>query len=379
MITGLDLVEWQLRVAAGEALPLTQAQLALTGHAIEARIYAESPENGFLPSIGTLSTLNFPPHASFRNGDARIDGGVQAGDTISPFYDPMIAKLIVRGADREQARARMIQALGGIQSVGVQTNIAFLRRLMSDAAFAAADLDTGLIERRHDSLLPPVQNAEAPVLALAVAALLSRDGLGSSRANACAKPVDPWAQADGWRVGGYYQRPFSFIDHGNERTVFVTRNETLWRCSIDHGETHRFEWQAETAADGNPRLRVKFDGIDSTGVVILRNDLVHVFADGGNRVLQLDDPIAQAHGGADQSQGGLTAPMPGKIISIHVKAGDQVKSGDALMVMEAMKMEHTILAPDDGRVEELFFGVGDQVADGAELIAMAAIDSGRAR
>src|SRR5690606_22017403 len=148
----------------------------ITGHAIEARIYAENPDKGFLPSIGTLSTLVFPDHVSFQNGDIRVDGGVQAGATITPFYDPMLAKLIVRGNDREQACARMVQALSEIRSVGVQTNIAFLRRLILDPAFARADLDTGLIERQHDSLFPAVQAASDSTLALGITALLASRG-----------------------------------------------------------------------------------------------------------------------------------------------------------------------------------------------------------
>ncbi|MFJ0672945.1 biotin carboxylase N-terminal domain-containing protein, partial [Bordetella bronchiseptica] len=177
MITGHDLVEWQLRVAAGQPLPAAQDELRLDGHAIEARIYAENPEKGFLPSIGTLAYLGLPAHTAFANGEVRVDGGVRMGDTITPYYDPMIAKLIVHGADREQARARMIQALAHTQAVGVQTNAAFLGRLMRDEAFATADLDTGLIERRRATLLPEPQPAGADVLALASAAVLVRQGL----------------------------------------------------------------------------------------------------------------------------------------------------------------------------------------------------------
>ncbi|WP_188589732.1 acetyl-CoA carboxylase biotin carboxylase subunit, partial [Achromobacter denitrificans] len=179
MITGHDLVEWQLRVAAGQPLPARQEDLRITGHAIEARIYAENPEKGFLPSIGTLAYLGLPAHTAFVNGDIRVDGGVRMGDTITPYYDPMIAKLIVHGADRDQARARMLQALAQTQAVGVQTNVAFLSRLMKDSAFAAADLDTGLIERQRATLLPEPQPADAAVLALASAAVLVRQGLGA--------------------------------------------------------------------------------------------------------------------------------------------------------------------------------------------------------
>jgi 3-methylcrotonyl-CoA carboxylase alpha subunit len=371
MITGHDLVEWQLRVAAGEPLPLTQDQLSINGHAIEARIYAENPEKGFLPSIGTLSALNFPPHAAFQNGDIRVDGGVRAGDTISPFYDPMIAKLIVRGADRDQARARMIQALGEIQSVGVSTNIAFLRRLMGDPAFAAADLDTGLIERQHDSLFPAAENAPLSTLALAAAALLADQGLGSSTLHANVVHADPWAQTDGWRIASLYQRPFTLIDNDAVHELRIGRNGGHWSCS-DAAGTQTFEWRAEGLAPKQYRLRIRLDGVDTSGVVVLHGDFAHVFVAGGVRVLQVRDAVAHPQDEGNVHQGGLTAPMPGKIISIAVKAGDTVKSGDALMVMEAMKMEHTIHAPGNGTVQELFFAVGDQVGDGVELIAIAA-------
>src|SRR5690625_1429831 len=177
LITGHDLVQWQLLVAAGQPLPVSQDQLSLTGHAIEARIYAENPDNSFLPSIGRLDVLDFPDHVAFVNGDIRVDGGVRQGDTISPYYDPMIAKLIVRGEDRDQARARMIQTLEMVYGVGVHTNISFLRRLMLDDSVAQADLDTGLIERRHDALFPPRTPVSDTVLGLAVAAMLARQGM----------------------------------------------------------------------------------------------------------------------------------------------------------------------------------------------------------
>ena len=369
MITGHDLVEWQLRIAAGEPLPVTQEALHISGHAIEARIYAENPDKGFLPSIGTLKTLDFPAHVSFTNGDIRIDGGVQAGDTITPFYDPMIAKLIVRGDDREQARARMVQALGEIRSVGLQTNIAFLRRLMLDASFAQADLDTGLIERQHDSLFPPAQPASNSTLALGVAAVLAHHGQLHSVRSKNTAPDDPWARTDGWRVSGQYSQAFELIDQEAQQSVSVQRHAEQWSFQ-HHDSTMSLEWDAQPVSPGQYQVRIRLDGSDAFATVIVQNENLHVFRDGAVHVLKLHNAVEHAQDDAGGAGGGLTAPMPGKIISIAVKAGDTVKSGDTLLVMEAMKMEHTILAPADGTVQEVFFAVGDQVADGAELIAI---------
>lgn len=370
MITGHDLVEWQLRVAAGQPLPARQEDLRIHGHAIEARIYAENPEKGFLPSIGTLAYLGLPAHVAFANGDIRVDGGVRTGDTITPFYDPMIAKLIVHGADRDQARARMLQALAQTQAVGVQTNVAFLARLMRDSAFAAADLDTGLIERQRATLLPEPTPADAATLALATAAVLASQGQAQSAPHAAA-PADPWDTRDGWRLGGRYQRTLQWIDNGETRHVTVARQGADW--TLDSGDGARpFAWRAEDVNGPARVLRITLDGRERAGTVVLHADKAHVFGDGGARVLDLYDPLAHAQDTQGDHGGGLTAPMPGKIISIAVKAGDSVTKGQPLLVMEAMKMEHTISAPADGKVEELFYAVGDQVTEGAELVAIGA-------
>ncbi|WP_238878133.1 acetyl/propionyl/methylcrotonyl-CoA carboxylase subunit alpha [Achromobacter xylosoxidans] len=370
MITGHDLVEWQLRVAAGQPLPARQEDLRIHGHAIEARIYAENPEKGFLPSIGTLAYLGLPAHVAFANGDIRVDGGVRTGDTITPFYDPMIAKLIVHGADRDQARARMLQALAQTQAVGVQTNVAFLSRLMRDSAFAAADLDTGLIERQRATLLPEPTPTDAGTLALATAAVLASQGQAQSAPQAAA-PADPWDTRDGWRLGGRYQRQLQWIDNGETRHVGVARQGADW--TLDSGDGARpFAWRAEDVNGPARVLRITLDGRERAGTVVLHADKAHVFGDGGARVLDLYDPLAHAQDTQGDHGGGLTAPMPGKIISIAVKAGDSVTKGQPLLVMEAMKMEHTISAPADGKVEELFYAVGDQVTEGAELVALGA-------
>lgn len=370
MITGHDLVEWQLRVAAGQPLPARQEDLRIHGHAIEARIYAENPEKGFLPSIGTLAYLGLPAHVAFANGDIRVDGGVRTGDTITPFYDPMIAKLIVHGADRDQARARMLQALAQTQAVGVQTNVAFLARLMRDSAFAAADLDTGLIERQRATLLPEPVPADAATLALATAAVLASQGQAQSAPRAAA-PADPWDTRDGWRLGGRYQRQLQWIDNGETRHVTVARQGADWTLDSGSG-AQPFAWRAEDGNGPARVLRITLDGRERAGTVVLHADKAHVFGDGGARVLDLYDPLAHAQDTQGDHGGGLTAPMPGKIISIAVKAGDSVAKGQPLLVMEAMKMEHTISAPADGKVEELFYAVGDQVTEGAELVAIGA-------
>jgi 3-methylcrotonyl-CoA carboxylase alpha subunit len=372
MITGHDLVEWQLRVAAGQPLPARQEDLRINGHAIEARIYAENPEKGFLPSIGTLAYLGLPPHTAFANGDVRVDGGVRTGDTITPFYDPMIAKLIVHGADRDQARARMLQALAQTQAVGVQTNVAFLSRLMQDSAFAAADLDTGLIERQRATLLPEPQAASTATLALASAAVLVRQGLAQPGLHTAGKgPSDPWDARDGWRLGNQYQRHLQWVDNGETRRVTVARQGGVWTLDAGSGP-QPFLWRSHASANPNLAygLRITLAGHENAGTVVLHADRAHVFGEGGVHVLELYDPLAHAQDTQGEHGGGLTAPMPGKIISISVKAGDTVEKGQPLLVMEAMKMEHTISAPADGRVGEVFYGVGDQVTEGAELVSI---------
>jgi 3-methylcrotonyl-CoA carboxylase alpha subunit len=367
MITGTDLVEWQLRVAYGEPLPLTQSQLSISGHALEARIYAENPEKGFLPSIGTLRHVHTPPAVTFRRNDdaaarhpaaVRIDSGVRQGDAISPFYDPMIAKLIVWGANREEALAHMAQALSEYQVVGVATNIAFLKRLVESKSFASADLDTSLIERNQETLFPPVQPAALTVLALAAATLLGaeQDGVKASG--------DPWAQTSGWLLNSVQQRRIDFGDEGNAYPVTIAYHLDGW--GIDHaGDSAAF---TIVERQGN-ELVIKLDGKTVRGTVVRESETFHVFSAGAHTALLYTDPMA--HAGEAETEGGrLTAPMPGKIVAIHVRQGDAVEKGTPLLVMEAMKMEHTISAPGAGVVEELLYGVGDQVTDGTQLLVL---------
>src|SRR5471032_278316 len=378
MITGTDLVEWQLRVAAGQRLPKLQDELAIHGHSIEARIYAENPEKGFLPSIGTLRHLDTPSAVAFELGGAagipanvRIDSGVRAGDAISPFYDPMIAKLIVWGADRTQALARMSQALSEYQIVGLATNIAFLKRLIEGAAFSGADLDTGLIERNHATLFPPAHAASDAALALAAVSLIESEK-DVSAAQSGSNKADPWGQALGWRMNQAYARMLSFSDEyaaalpAQAYGIGITYRGDEWLyAQADQGKPARVLSLMSQHGDD---FSIKLGEQAAHGTVRRDGDVFHVFTGGQHYALTYNDPMA--HAGEAEAEGGrLTAPMPGKVVAVLATKGQQVKKGDALVIMEAMKMEHTIAAPHDGLVEEILYGVGDQVADGAPLLA----------
>jgi len=366
MITGTDLVEWQLRVAAGQPLPKQQQELAIHGHAIEARVYAENPEKGFLPSIGTLLCMDTPSHVAFELGDVRIDSGVRAGDAISPFYDPMIAKLIVWGADRAQALARMAQALSEFHIVGLATNIAFLKRLVEGDAFAHADLDTGLIERNTATLFPPPGPAPLSALALAAVALVAAETPASSN------PADPWTSTHGWRMNGTYRRRLAFGDE-----YAATTQAKVYAIDMAY---HAHGWTLEADGKAHPlalvsqhdsRYAIRLDGQAIQGTVRRDGETLHVFTGGMHHVLAWNDPLAHA-GEHETADGRLTAPMPGKVVAVIASSGQLVKKGEPLVIMEAMKMEHTIAAPSDGLVEEVLYQVGDQVADGAPLLAFKA-------
>ncbi|WP_075790739.1 acetyl-CoA carboxylase biotin carboxylase subunit [Massilia putida] len=367
MITGTDLVEWQLRVAAGEPLPKRQDELHIHGHALEARVYAENPEKGFLPSIGTLRHLRTPAAVHFELGQGasaadpaavRIDSGVREGDGISPFYDPMIAKLIVWGRDRKEALARMAQALAGYQVVGLATNVAFLQRLVTSAPFSGADLDTGLIERHRDSLFPSPRPASLPVLALA-AALLLDDGRQAG-------VTDPWAGAHGWRMNGTLARRLELGDNAGTQVLEIAYRREGWQVQVG-GQVASMS----LAGREDTQFTIKLDGAVVRGHVVRDGQAIHVFHAGQHVTLQYSDPLAHA-GDAETEGGRLTAPMPGKIVALLTAPGAVVEKGTPLLIMEAMKMEHTIISPAGGIVEELLYAVGDQVSDGVQLLTFRA-------
>jgi 3-methylcrotonyl-CoA carboxylase alpha subunit len=293
----------------------------------------------------------------------RIDSGVRENDAISPFYDPMIAKLIVWGADRKQALARMAQALSQYQIVGLATNIAFLKRLVEGDAFANADLDTGLIERNHDALFPPARSIPVAAVALAAVSLIEEEK-DKSAAQSGANKGDPWGQALGWRMNFHYARKLAFSDeHGKQYAPMLTYLPHGW-----HFEIKGLEVDLSLFRQDGSDLSIKLGETSVHGTVRRDGDVFHVFTGGGHYVLDYNDPMA--HAGESEAEGGrLTAPMPGKVVAVLAEKGKEVKKGDALVIMEAMKMEHTISAPHDGVVEEILYAVGDQVADGAPLLA----------
>jgi len=313
-ITGLDLVEWQLRVASGEPLPLTQDQIVMTGHAVEARLYAEDPSAGFLPSTGPLSYFQLP-------WTARCDSAVDDGDLVTPYYDPMIAKLIAHGETREVAIDDLAKACAEVQVWPVKTNAGFLARLLEDGDFRAGDVDTGLIGRRGEALTAkPIPSAD--VLAVAAWTRLTRDWPLSDR-------TSPWAQASGFRLNA--------------------------PARVDV----RLQYDGETfAISGDPPTGDALTAVCAGG---------HVVVFDAGEAYDFTDPSAAVGAAAAGGDGAVRSPMPGKIAAIHVAVGEAVARGAALLTLEAMKMEHALTAPFDGVVAEVAARLGDQVSEGVVL------------
>jgi 3-methylcrotonyl-CoA carboxylase alpha subunit len=362
-ITGLDLVEWQLRVAAGEALPLRQEEIARRGHAIEARLYAEDPARNFLPSTGRLTVLT-PPRSE---SGIRVDTGVRAGDAISIHYDPLIAKLIAWGEDRDTAVARLSRALAEYQIGGLTTNREFLYRVASDPAYRAGEIDTGFIDRHRAALIPPP--APAPSAALAAASLirvLAQAEMWRAFAAASGDPHSPWHGRDGWRLNGATYQDLRWSDGTGERAVRVH-----YRGAGYHLEIGNDVGDAEARWQDDGGLALTLDGAVHRVALLQDADPMVILLEGIEHRLSYIDPL-QPKMELDATGGRLTAPMPGKVIEVTARAGKRVKQGEALLVLEAMKMEHTIVAPADGIVERVHFAPGDLVEEGAALIAFAA-------
>ena len=383
-VTGLDLVEWQLRVASGEPLPLKQDQIKITGHAIEARICAETPDNNFLPATGHLQVYKKPAHTAFERGTVRFDDGVRQGDTISPYYDSMVAKLIVHGDTREQALALLDQALAQTQVVGLSTNVQFLRHVVHSPSFAEARLDTALIPREAKVLFEQERVGLNVAAASVVAHTLHQEN--SKQGN------DPFSKSDAWQTHAETSRRFPVEFAGNTHTAWLHYGhdgamQLTWGDAAGPGAQGEHDHFSFTVAQGSGHhalndasanvLNVTWQGQRVISEVVLQDgkpgqpsELAHVFTQAGATRIRIIHPLAHAEGAQDD-KGGLAAPMPGKVVSFAVKVGDKVKAGQTLAVMEAMKMEHTITAPKDGEVSEVLYAPGDQIAEGAELLKLA--------
>ena len=351
-ITGLDLVELQLRVASGAALPFVQDDLRITGHAFEARLYAEDAEAGFLPATGRLTHLSFPDGTAFERGPVRIDAGVKSGDEITPHYDPMIAKLIVHGPDRKTALRQLSRALGDTRVAGTVTNIGFLKRLADHPGFSAGEVDTGLIARDMEDLT--ARDPEAFERACRVAALATL-GLPDK-----SESTDPWDVRNGWRIWGTAEHRAALF-HGGERFEFKVGLLPDDRFEI---EGHRV--RVTRTATG---LRVSDGSSESDMGVFADTGRITVFDRGTTTVFERVDPLAS---GTDTANAGnvLLAPMPGLVTKVHAKAGDVVAAGAPLLVLEAMKMEHTLRAPRAGTIAEVIAGEGSQTQNGAVLVRL---------
>lgn len=398
-ITGVDLVEWQLLVAAGQPLPKQQDELAINGHAIEARICAENPDNGFLPATGSLFTYQKPEHSTFViNNDSagvRIDDGVREGDVISPFYDSMIAKLIVHAPTREQALAKLDRALGQTRIVGLPTNVAFLRYILNTESFSKANLDTALIEREADELFNQHPLQLSTLVVTAIAQQLASEGI--------AQDTDPFSKPTGFRAYNDYARSFSLVydeqayqarirnwhnahysdsKKGAENTSSFTlviekevaSNDTQSNVNVAAQTETVYEGEVSYASSDAHNHTLWLDGARINAQSWVHNETVYVFTDSGRDEITLIDIMAHV-GEESAAVGSLKSPMPGQVVAFKVAVGDSVKKGEPLAVIEAMKIEHTITAPTDGVVAELLFAAGDSVADGDELLRIDTVAS----
>jgi 3-methylcrotonyl-CoA carboxylase alpha subunit len=361
LVTGLDLVEWQLRVAAGEPLPLSQEGIALHGHAIEVRLYAEDPEAGFLPGSGRLDALRLPTS----DAHVRVDSGVIQGDAVSIFYDPMIAKLIVWDRDRGSALARLRDALARCEIVGPKSNIGFLERLVRHPAVVAGTIDTGYLDRHLDEFMPAHDAMPALVVAAATAQLLLQEKADRLRATASSDPTSPWALADGWRLGHAGKRHLAFL-HRGERLDLVTQG---------HGGDYDIQWGGQTHQVRAARLDADWLSARFDRQALrfgIHADAGRVDVHDGDQRLQLQ-PVAvyrRENTAAGALGNRVQAPMPGRVVLVKTRAGDSVTAGQELLVIEAMKMELALKAPRDGTVAEVRAVAGDFVEADAVLVTL---------
>ncbi|MET1163484.1 MAG: biotin/lipoyl-containing protein, partial [Pseudoxanthomonas sp.] len=361
LTTGLDLVEWQLRIAAGGALPLTQPQVPQKGHAIEVRLYAEDPEAGFLPGSGKLEKLVLPAPSP----QVRIDSGVVEGDTVSIFYDPMIAKLIVWDQDRPSALARLREALAQCEIVGPKSNIEFLEQLIRHTSVVEGSIDTGYLDRHLEEFMPAHAVDPSLLLAAATATLLAQENNARESATHSTDTTSPWAIADGWRLGHAGRRPLAFLHRGQD--VALLAHGANGEYAIESEEGTRAVSGARLHA-GELSLRLDSQARRFQVRIDPRAVTVH---DGDRRLhLAVVSAYRPKNATVSGNDGRIVAPMPGRVVVIKARPGDTVSAGQELLVIEAMKMELAIKAPRDGVVAELRAFAGDFVEADAVLATL---------
>ena len=359
-VTGLDLVEWQLRIAAGQPLPLQQQDIVQRGHAIEVRLYAGDPDAGFLPGSGTLLTLHLPPASAH----VRVDSGVVEGDAVTIFYDPMIAKLIVHDSDRPRALARLREALAQCVIRGPKSNIGFLERLVRHPAIVEGTIDTGYLDRHLDEFLAPPRQDTAMLLAATTLQLLLQERAAGAAAARASDPTSPWASADGWRLG-----------HAGTRRLAFGNGERIELTAHGHGGDYRIELDGSAHQVSGARLQgdalsLRLDGSMRRYRAMADGDdvLVH---DGDQRLRLRVEPMYRSLAGADASaESRIRAPMPGRVVLVQAVAGDRVQAGDVVLVLEAMKMELALKAPRDGVLAEVRAQAGEFVEADAVLAVL---------
>ncbi len=368
MITGQDLVEWQIRVAAGEALPVGQDALAIAGHAIEARLYAENPAAGFLPSTGRIVHLGMPGTGPM----LRVDSGVAEGDEITAHYDSMIAKVIAWGGSRAEARARLADALAGVSIAGPETNRDFLIRILAQDEFADGRADTGFVDRTMDALTAAPDAPPDAVLALAViAGRADRQAAAEARAQSAGDPYSPWAATGGWRLNAPATETIAFRLGDAVYSVTVSGD----RFGLPGGD-HTVRAVRRNAASLHAEIHAEIDGTAIRATVVRTGGETIVFTADTTWRFSASDPLreaeAEAAGGATDAP---TAPTPGVVVAVAIEPGADVEPGAILMVIEAMKVEHAIRAPVAGRVEAVLYRPGDAVEEGAVLVEFAPADA----
>ena len=362
MITGEDLVEWQLRVAAGEPLPLRQKEIITGGHAIEVRICAENPANDFLPETGRMQVFATP--TIIADDDVRLDTGVTSGDEISVYYDPMIAKLITWGADRDEAIRRMQGALAETEVIGVKTNLGFLQQLVRHQAFIDGETDTGFIAQHHEKLMPDERNTpDVALIAAALRELAREESTAGNGRNGI------WDSNSGWWLNRGATRTLEFHTVGDEIAATVNV-DTL---AVGKGRQLRIADRSHLLSHSSvigDAVRFNANGVAHSATVLAAGDQFAVLLAHTRHRLRLVNPF-HFEASDDSNDGRLTAMMPGRVVKVMAVIGDKVKKGQALIIMEAMKMEHTIVSPREGVVERVAFSVGEMVPADAVLFAFA--------